>query len=141
MGLAQGVDPLCEIPARIEFTMRAYAENVYLVRNMLRQARLAWSLPDAVYDDAGLILTEFATNASRLYPRQALKVWAAMPEPCVLELAVWDPDPFAAPELKAACEKDESGRGLCLVAGLSAEWGWYPSATTGGKVVWARLVW
>jgi anti-sigma regulatory factor (Ser/Thr protein kinase) len=126
---------------RIEFPMHAYAENVYLVRRLVDQGAAQWGLPKRIQHDARLVLTELASNATRLYPRQMLKTWIAYPETQVLELCVWDPDPFNVPVLKEPDYEAEKGRGLQLVAALSREWSWYPSETSGGKVVWARQVW
>jgi hypothetical protein len=44
------------------------------------------------------------------------------------------------PEARAAGEWDESGRGLLIVAELSAGWGCYPAPEHyGGKVTWAII--
>ncbi len=101
---------------------------------------IKWSLPKVVQGDARLVLTEIAANACRICPGETLTVWLALTAARVLELAVWDPDPVNVPELKVPGDEDESGRGLFLVEEFAAKWGWYVSSS-GGKVVWARLVW
>jgi hypothetical protein len=126
---------------RIDFDMHAFEANVYLVRSLVNQAAIAWDLPDDTRRTAQLILTEFTTNAVRLYTGAQLKVWVANPDQgTVLEMGVWDPDPTKGPHLAADGLMDETGRGLLMVQELCArQWGWYASETTGGKVVWARL--
>ncbi len=141
MGPAQKAEPLCGVPTRIDFAMRAFDKNVHLVRSLVDIAAIMWSLPRDVHDDAGLLLSEITANACRLYEGRDVRVWAAREAAGVLELAVWDPDPSRVPKMKTPDEQDESGRGLVLVAELSADWGWYACETTGGKVVWARLAW
>jgi hypothetical protein len=50
----------------------------------------------------------------------------------------WDPV-TTAPVPRAAGEADESGRGLAVVAELSAACGFYYAADPGGKVTWAVI--
>src|SRR4051794_35365858 len=121
--------------------MRGYAENVYLVRKLVDHAVEVWRMPDDVRNTGRLILTELATNAARLYEGKELRVWAAIHpgDLGVLEMAVWDPDPYRPPVILPMTEYGESGRGLALVSELSKQrLGWYRSETTSGKVVWAR---
>ena len=51
-------------------------------------------------------------------------------------IEVWDADP-APPVAQHGTGEEEGGRGLMIVAALSAKWDWYP-APQGGKVVWAE---
>ena len=52
---------------------------------------------------------------------------------------VWDAI-VAVPEPRDAGPEDESGRGLAIVAALSAQWGHHwPPKTLGGKVTWALI--
>jgi hypothetical protein len=87
------------------------------------------------------VLTELTTNAARLYEGKEIHVWVANEAGRgLLELAVWDPDASTLPRLLPLTEYGESGRGLALAYELSdRRLGWYRSATTGGKVVWARV--
>ena len=61
-----------------------------------------------------------------------------------LLIEVWDADP-RAPAPKDLGEhgtpdpQEERGRGLFLVATLSARWDWYPTREPAGKVVWCVL--
>ena len=58
--------------------------------------------------------------------------------PSVVALLVWDAT-VAAPVPRAAGDDDESGRGLVIVAGFSAQWGFHHLAQLGGKVTWAVI--
>jgi anti-sigma regulatory factor (Ser/Thr protein kinase) len=136
-----GDPPVHGAERRIEFVLHAYAENVFLVRNLVDQAAMAWALPEAVHQDARLVLSELAANACRLYAGRMIKTWVTMPAARMLEVAVWDPDASTPPERRPLGEDDESGRGLHLVEACAREWGWSPAEAAGGKVVWARLAW
>lgn len=129
------------IPRRFDLRMFAYAENVYLVRNLVDQAVDSWGLSGHARYAGRLVLTELTTNAVRLYEGKEIHVWVAHEAGRgLLELAVWDPDASTLPRLLPLTEYGESGRGLALAYELSdRRLGWYRSATTGGKVVWARV--
>lgn len=130
-----------EMPRRFDLKMSAYVENVFLVRNLVDQAVDAWGLSGNARYAGRLVLTELTTNAVRLYEGKEIRVWVANEaDRRLLELAVWDPDPSRLPRLLPLTEYGESGRGLALAYELSdRRLGWYRSATTGGKVVWARV--
>jgi hypothetical protein len=93
-----------------------------------------WGLAGAL-PDARLVVSELVTNALR-YGLGA----ATLPAPCVpggLRCEVTDPSDIM-PSRLAPDENTEIGRGLCLVAALSARWGATP-LPRGGKCVWAEL--
>jgi hypothetical protein len=58
--------------------------------------------------------------------------------PSVLVMQVWDAI-LGAPVPREATADDESGRGLAIVAGLSASCGFYYPGNRGGKVSWAII--
>jgi hypothetical protein len=58
--------------------------------------------------------------------------------PSVVALLAWDAT-ASAPVPRDAGPDDENGRGLAIVAGLSASWGFYYPASLGGKVTWAII--
>ncbi|WP_460358390.1 ATP-binding protein [Actinoallomurus acanthiterrae] len=130
-----------EIPRRFDLKMFAYAENVYLVRNLVDQAVDTWGLSENARFTGQLVLTELATNAVRLYEGKEIHVWVSSQSGRhLLELAVWDPDPDNLPRILPPTEYGESGRGLALAWELSDQrLGWYRSTTASGKVVWARV--
>jgi anti-sigma regulatory factor (Ser/Thr protein kinase) len=130
-----------EAPRRFDLRMFAYAENVYLVRNLVDQAVDSWGLSQNVRYTGQLVLTELATNAVRLYEGKELHVWvSSQAGRHLLELAVWDPDPDNLPRILPLTEYGESGRGLAMAYELADQrLGWYRSTTASGKVVWARV--
>jgi anti-sigma regulatory factor (Ser/Thr protein kinase) len=112
-----------------------------------RQVLWEWRL-GGLSEVAELVVSELVTNAVQATAGRQ------MPAPVRLRLSsdgsralveVWDAD--SRPPQPRAVEVDgvpdlaaESGRGLLLVAALSAQWGWYPERQCGGKVVWAELL-
>ena len=56
----------------------------------------------------------------------------------LVALLAWDAT-VAAPTPRDAAEDEESGRGLAIVAGLSAACGYYYPANQAGKVTWALI--
>jgi anti-sigma regulatory factor (Ser/Thr protein kinase) len=62
--------------------------------------------------------------------RVLIEVWDADPRPP----APKDPGEDGLPD-----PHEEGGRGLFLVAALSARWNWYPTREPAGKVVWCEL--
>jgi anti-sigma regulatory factor (Ser/Thr protein kinase) len=64
------------------------------------------------------------------YTRVRIEVWDAEPRPP----APKDPAADGIPDLEA-----ESGRGLFLVAALSARWAWACTQEPAGKLVWCEL--
>ena len=109
------------VPAARQFTARALA---------------GWGV---TAEDAGLVVTELASNAVRAARGTACGQFLVRIRyrPSVVLLEVGDASTsvpvFAAP----ATAGEEHGRGLLLVARLAAECGWYTGA--GWKIVWATL--
>jgi anti-sigma regulatory factor (Ser/Thr protein kinase) len=119
-----------------------------LAREFVRKVLPQWGLDD-LGDDAELVVSELVTNAVRVTE-------AAAAEPIRGELQaghvtgvqlrftgsslyteVWDRGD-GTPGIPDQAPDAESGRGLFLVAFLSARWSSRPSAA-GGKVTWAEL--
>jgi anti-sigma regulatory factor (Ser/Thr protein kinase) len=108
-----------------------------------RRARLlvrAWGL-SPLSDDVAQVVAELVANAVAACAAPAgpgpVRVWVLADRHSVLAL-VADPSP-QPPRPAHADTSAEHGRGLTLVAGLSARWGWYPTPETGGKTVWALI--
>ena len=111
------------------------------VRHLLRE----WGLT-GLAADTELLVSELVTNAVKATAerqqagillrlsgdsaRVLIEVWDADPQPPVPKEPGHDgtPDP-----------QEEGGRGLFLVAALSARWNWYPTEEPAGKVVWCEL--
>jgi anti-sigma regulatory factor (Ser/Thr protein kinase) len=104
-----------------------------------------WGLADAL-PDARLVVSELVTNALR-YGLSAAGPSADSTNPFIrlrlvrsssgLRCEVTDPSDIM-PTCLAPDEHTEIGRGLCLVAALSHQWG-ATSLPNGGKCVWADL--
>jgi len=98
-----------------------------------------WGLR-ALADDTALIVSELITNAADasivLPERPPVTLRLLAGEKSVL-IEAWDSSPLDIQPRQVGPE-DECGRGLAIVAGLSARWG---CERTGGqrKVVWAEL--
>jgi anti-sigma regulatory factor (Ser/Thr protein kinase) len=97
-----------------------------------------WALT-SLSENAEQVVSELTTNAvaaaramPEIYP---IRLWLLTDKRQVLIL-VWDANPHP-PALIQADEYAESGRGMFLVAMFSDQWGTYPTAQTGGKIVWA----
>ena len=105
-------------------------------RVSVRAQLLLWGLP-ALADDVEAVTSELVANA--------VAASAVESTPIVLRLVLTTGSVFvecydSAPGLPvatAAGDGAESGRGLAMVAALSADWGWCPAE--GGKRVWAEI--
>jgi anti-sigma regulatory factor (Ser/Thr protein kinase) len=108
-------------------TLAAITNSVPLARRLVREVTRHWHLPDELADNAGLIMSELATNAVKA----TVEYHAArgIPEVGRIKLSlrwnrpnlvteVWDINPLL-PVRKQAGEDAESGRGLGIPA-LSA---------------------
>ncbi|MFD9052854.1 ATP-binding protein [Streptomyces zaomyceticus] len=119
-----------------------WASSVPLARMAARTTLRCWGLPEETNEDVVLVATELVSNAVR-HTCQAKR---ESPDRChlILELnmpdtvrvTVYDGSP-RRPVLRRPGDDDASGRGLCLVDALAANWGVRP--ITGGKAVWAVL--
>ena len=96
--------------------------------------------------DGELLVSELVTNAVTAmagYGQAAIRLRLSAGRTRVL-IEVWDADP-RPPEPKDLGEygtpdpQEEGGRGLFLVAALSARWDWYLTGEPMGKVVWCEI--
>ena len=111
------------------------------VRHLLRE----WGL-NGLATDSELLTSELVTNAVKATAGQqqaAIRLRLSGDSARVL-VEVWDADP-QPPAPKDLGEggtpdpEEEGGRGLFLVAALSARWNWYLTEDPEGKVVWCEL--
>ena len=131
------------LPYRDFLELGAYETAPGLARGRLVNVLRDWSLRE-FEDVACLVLSELVTNAVATTGRVAwraerppVRLWVRG-GPSVVALLVWDAT-VAAPVPRAAGDDDESGRGLAIVATVSADWGFYHPAQSGGKVTWAVI--
>jgi anti-sigma regulatory factor (Ser/Thr protein kinase) len=104
-----------------------------------------WGL-DGSADTIELLVSELVTNAVKATvgrQQAAVRLRLSSDNERVL-VEVWDADP-QPPTPKDPGEdgtpdpQEEGGRGLFLVAALSARWDWYLTQDPTGKVVWCEL--
>jgi anti-sigma regulatory factor (Ser/Thr protein kinase) len=101
----------------------------------------ALAVPGEAAEAALLVTSELVTNAVRYGRADRVRLLIAACSADGVTLTVADSTPYEPlPEAVMAGELDESGRGLALVAALSATWGHRPEPG-GGTAVWAELAW
>ncbi|WP_405479714.1 ATP-binding protein [Streptomyces sp. NBC_00009] len=114
-----------------------FPQNIPLARRHVAQLAAAWGHPGAA-GDAALLASELCTNAllhgclrDRLFRVETSLVGS------VLRVAVTDPKSERLPEVRAAEDGEQFGRGLLIVGGLAKRWA--VEKLTVGKTVWAEL--
>lgn len=106
--------------------------NVPVGRHFVRDLLLEWGYPTAV-DDASLAVTELIANAIK-HANSAVHVTVVVDH--AITVSVRDRGP-AMSRRRAPLPMAENGRGLRIVAAVSAEWGMVEEL--GGKCLWFRL--
>jgi CheY-like chemotaxis protein/anti-sigma regulatory factor (Ser/Thr protein kinase) len=131
------VDLLDDVGRRAERQQSAHFEpepsSVPEARDFVRGLLRDWGADD-LFDEASLIVTELAANAV-LHAGSPYQVRLTHAEG-VLRIEVADEDP-GTPEPQPFSAVAETGRGIVLVAAVSASWG--IDARPDGKVTWAEL--
>jgi anti-sigma regulatory factor (Ser/Thr protein kinase) len=96
------------------------------------------SLPEALIDDAELLVSELVTNAVQHgCPAITLQVRTHPPR---IGISVHDEGAAVPPEQPVPAPPSATqGRGLLLVDKISSEWGVTPSDPPPGKTVWFEL--
>jgi hypothetical protein len=87
-----------------------------------------------------LITNSVAATRAISWPQSPppVRLWL-LAGPASVLVAAWDAAP-GIPRSRQAEQDDEGGRGLAIVAALSAQWGCYRCAAPhGGKVTWALI--
>jgi anti-sigma regulatory factor (Ser/Thr protein kinase) len=147
---SSGVDPAFhldepESPLRSYLELGALPTAVPCARLHARHVLWEWGL-NGLAPDGELLVSELVTNAVKATAGRdgaAVRLRLSGDSTRVL-IEVWDADP-RAPEAKDLGEdgtldpQEDGGRGLFLVAALSARWDWYPTREPAGKVVWCEL--
>jgi anti-sigma regulatory factor (Ser/Thr protein kinase) len=121
---------MCQSTPRAELELPVSRQAPALAREFLRGATCAEHHSEVV-DDAVLLVSELVTN-SVLHGGPPVVV-AVDCDDDTLQVRVRDGSP-ALPAPRNAARGDESGRGLALVAEMSADWG--VDTEKDGKHVW-----
>ena len=121
---------MCQSTPRAELELPVAREAPALAREFLRGSTCT-EHHSAVVDDAVLLVSELVTN-SVLHGGPPLVVAVDCDE-ATLQVRVRDGSP-ALPAPRNAAQGDENGRGLALVAEMSADWG--VDTEKDGKHVW-----
>ena len=132
-------------PLRSYLELGALPTAVPCARLHARHLLWEWGL-NGLAANTELLTSELVTNAVQATAGQqqaAIRLRLSSDSARVL-VEVWDADP-QLPAPKALGEdgtpdpQEEGGRGLFLVAALSARWDWYLTEDPAGKVVWCEL--
>ena len=126
--------PLEGPPLELEAPFRWSGRSPAAARRFVTGTLAAWGCAE-IADDAALIVGELATNAV-IHARTAFTVALSRRPGGLIRIAVRDASPVR-PLPRRAGPRDSSGRGLSLVARLTAGWG--AERMPGGKIVWADL--
>jgi anti-sigma regulatory factor (Ser/Thr protein kinase) len=121
---------MCQSTPRAELELPVSREVPALAREFLRGSTCAEHHSEVV-DDAVLLVSELVTN-SVLHGGPPVVVAVDCDED-TLQVRVRDGSP-ALPAPRNAAQGDENGRGLALVAEMSADWG--VDTEQDGKHVW-----
>jgi len=133
-------------PLRSSLELAALPTAVPCARLHARHLAQEWGL-NGVTDTLELLVSELTTNSVQAVAghdgQPAIRL-RLLSDNARVRIEVWDADPRPpAPEDLAADGMPglnaESGRGLFLVAALSAQWGWVPTKEPAGKVTWCEL--
>jgi CheY-like chemotaxis protein/anti-sigma regulatory factor (Ser/Thr protein kinase) len=131
------VDLLDDVGRRVQRQESALFEaepsSVPEAREFVRGLLRDWGA-DHLFDEASLVVTELAANAV-LHAGSPYEVRLTHADG-VLRIEVADEDP-GTPEPQPFSAVAETGRGIVLVAAVSASWG--IDARPDGKVTWAEL--
>ncbi|MFF8787629.1 ATP-binding protein [Streptomyces sp. NPDC015125] len=116
-------------------TLPRRPESVATARRLVRTALAAWDLEELA-DDGALVVSELVTNAVQHARSEVIRLAVSRPGPATVRIGVVDKSK-APPRHRPPGNEDDSGRGLVLVAGLTAAWG--TDRLPWGKRVWGEL--
>jgi hypothetical protein len=130
---------LAGLPRRSRLELGAYKTAPRTARGHIARVLEEWSLPK-FHDVTTLVASELITNSLLEIAKYS---WEVVPPvrlwlrggPSGVAIFVWDAV-IATPVPRVAREDAESGRGLGIVAELSAACGFYYAAELGGRVIW-----
>lgn len=131
-GLAMGISFNNFAAAKIHASTEGLARTQTFTRSCLQR----WNL-EAVSSDVITVTGELTANAVRHSPSVEEDPWLALAtSPRSVMCIAWDPNP-KLPEPRTADLMEPDGKGLAVVASLSALWGWSREGI--GKAVWAHV--
>ncbi|MEV6398911.1 ATP-binding protein [Streptomyces sp. NPDC051907] len=124
-------------PSRIRCVLPFEAEPARMcaLRRYVREQLTQWGVP-ALADEVELAVTELATNVIKHVGDGAVATLVMEPSEGALRVEVHDRSPAVPTAVDQECGA-ECGRGLHLLAGMSADWGTIVTAT--GKAVWCEF--
>jgi anti-sigma regulatory factor (Ser/Thr protein kinase) len=127
-------------PRRDTFRIPKRKRHVPEARAQVRRILKDWSLDGELAHDIATVATELVTNAVRHCRVTLAQVEVTISlRGCGLLLEVSDPDKEHVPALRTSDGQEETGgRGLLLVAGLAARWGY--ELRPFSKCVWAYFL-
>ncbi|WDM11448.1 ATP-binding protein [Streptomyces lavenduligriseus] len=137
-------------PPTSELTLAATPNAVAWARRHTVDILQRWSFPDEGIEVARLLVSELATNAiQHARPTKtseatahsvgiATIVLTLWPTDAGIILAVSDPD-RRPPAPRAPDASATGGRGLVLIQTMANRWGYSPTQTHPGKIVWAEV--
>ncbi|MFE2046521.1 ATP-binding protein [Streptomyces sp. NPDC059477] len=111
-------------------------ESVSHARALVSDVLAAWGMDDDVADRGRIIVTELLANAVEHTETSVSKVIIERRSNGAVRIGVSDRS-HDVPYVKTAALSAENGRGLRLVAGMSARWGY--DAHRWGKITWAVI--
>jgi serine/threonine-protein kinase RsbW len=117
--------------ARLELRAEPLASSE--ARRATRSVLEEWQVPDAVVEDALLVVSELVTNAVRHAGESSTIELEIGQSGSLLRVALSDAS-TASPSPRSASHVAEGGRGMAILAALSDRWGIEPHG--GGKQVW-----
>jgi anti-sigma regulatory factor (Ser/Thr protein kinase) len=128
-------------PLRSYLELGALPTAVPCARLHARLLLWEWGL-NGLAADAELLVSELVTNAVKTTAgqQQAAIRLQMRSDSTRVRVEVWDADPRPPVPIDGTPDlQEEGGRGLFLVAALSARWDWYLTEEPAGKVVWCEL--
>ncbi|MFE5843968.1 ATP-binding protein [Streptomyces niveus] len=120
---------------RCVLTFEAEPVGLLLLRRTVRDQLAEWGML-ALSDEVQLAVTELASNVIKHVGEGVPTALVMEPREGVLRVEVHDTS-HAVPAVRDPQCGDECGRGLHLLAGMSANWGSAQTAT--GKAVWCEF--
>lgn len=120
---------------RCVLAFEAEPAGLLLLRRTVRDQLAEWGMP-ALSDEVQLAVTELASNVIKHVGEGVPSALVMEPREGVLRVEVHDTS-HAVPAIRDPQCGAECGRGLHLLAGMSADWGTAQTAT--GKAVWCEF--